>query len=48
MYYLSDAEFQDMIHELRSVYEKYRRLEPSEERTKRKVTTIILPEKGDE
>ncbi|QGH33714.1 helix-turn-helix domain-containing protein [Gracilibacillus salitolerans] len=48
VYYLSDAEFQDMIHELRSVYEKYQGLEPSEERTKRKVTTIILPEKGDE
>ncbi|SER19354.1 Helix-turn-helix domain-containing protein [Gracilibacillus ureilyticus] len=46
-YYLSNEEFDQMITELKHVYEKYRQYEPDSNRRKRKFTTIIIPDKGE-
>ncbi|KAB8127479.1 helix-turn-helix domain-containing protein [Gracilibacillus oryzae] len=46
--YLSDQEFLEMIKELKNVYQKYQQLEPDNDRIKRKFTTIIIPEKGND
>ncbi|WP_181397519.1 helix-turn-helix domain-containing protein [Gracilibacillus dipsosauri] len=47
IYYMSDDEFKEFVYELKKVYQKYQSNEPTENRKKRKITTVMIPMKGE-